>query len=62
MTAHEIDNMPSRFPQSLSEAQLSEINDKAIPINAKKAPKCSLVVFQGKVLFFNIISTSQFHK
>ena len=35
MTAHEFDNMASRFPESLSEAQFSEINEKAIPINTK---------------------------
>ena len=51
MTAHEIDNMVSRFPESLSE----EINEKAIPINAKKATKFGLGVFQGKVLFLKII-------
>ena len=59
MTAHEINNMPSRFPESLSEAQISEINEKAIPINTKKVPKFSLVVFQGKILFFNIILLSE---
>ena len=31
MTAHEIDNMASRFPESFSEAQFSDINEKAIP-------------------------------
>ena len=55
MTAHEIDNMASRFPESLSEAQISEINEKAIPINTKKAKKFGLGVFQGKVIFLNII-------
>ena len=51
MTAHEIDNMASRFP----EAQTSEIYEKAIPINTKKATKFGLSVFQGKVLILNII-------
>ena len=51
MTAHDIDNMVSRFP----EAQTSEIDEKAIPINRKKATKFGLNVFQGKVLFLNII-------
>ena len=55
MTAHEIDNMASQFPEGLSEAQISEINDKAIPINTKKATKFSLGVFQGRVLFLNIV-------
>ena len=47
--------MASRFPESLSEAQISEINEKAIPINTKKATEFSLGVFQSKVLFLNII-------
>ena len=51
MTAHEIDNMASRFP----EAQTSEIDEKAISINTKKTIKFGLSVFQGKVLFSNII-------
>ena len=55
MTAHEFDNMASRFPESLSEAQISEINEKAIPINTKKATKFGLGVFQGKVLFLKIL-------
>ena len=55
MTAHGSDNMASRFPESLSEAQISEINEKAIPINKKKATIFGLGVFQGKVLFLNII-------
>ena len=38
MTAHEID-MASQFPEGLSEAQISEINDKAIPINTEKVTK-----------------------
>ena len=49
MTAHKIDNMASPFPESLSEAQISEINGKAIPINKKKATKFGLGVFEGKV-------------
>ena len=55
MTAHGSDNMASRFPESLSEAQISDINAKTIPINKKKARKFGLGVFQGKVLFLNII-------
>ena len=55
MTAHEIDNMVSRFLESLSEAQISQINEKAIPINTKKATKFCLGVFQGKLLFLNVI-------
>ena len=55
MTAHEIDNMASRLPESLSGAQISEINEKANSINTKKATKFGLNVFQGKVLFLNII-------
>ena len=47
--------MASRFPESLSEAKISEINEKAIPINTKKATTFGLDVFQGKVLFLNII-------
>ena len=39
MTAHEIDNMASRFPEGFSKAQISEINEKAILINTKKAMK-----------------------
>ena len=55
MTAHGSDNKASRFSESLSEAQISEINEKAIPINKKKATKFGLSVFQGMVLFLNII-------
>ena len=47
--------MASRFPESLSEAQISELNKKAIPINKKKETKFGLDVFQSKVLFLNII-------
>ena len=42
MTAHGRDDMASRFPESLREAQISEINEKAS-------------VFQYKILFLNII-------
>ena len=54
MTAHEIDNLAG-FLESLSEAQISEIKEKAIPINTKKATRFGLGVFLGKVLVFNII-------
>ena len=60
MTAHGSDNMASRFPESLSEAQISEINEKAIPINKKKSTIFGLGVFQGKVLFLNIIARLNF--
>ena len=55
MTAHEIDNKASRFPECLSEAQIPEINEKAIPINTEKATRFGLGVFQGRALFLNII-------
>ena len=55
MIAHGSDDMASRFPESLSEAQISEINEKATLINKKKATKLGLGIFQGKVLFFNIL-------
>ena len=55
MSAHKIDNMASLFLESLSEAQISEINKKAIPINTKKATEFGFGVFQGKVLFLNIV-------
>ena len=55
MTAHVSDDMASRFPESLSKAQISEINEKTIPINKKKATKFGFGVFQGKVLFLNIL-------
>ena len=45
MTAHGSDNMASRFPESLSEAQISEINEEAIPFNKKKATKFGLGIF-----------------
>ena len=60
MTAHGSDNMASRFPDGLSEAQISELNKKVIPINKKKAKKFGLGVFQGKVLFLNIIPRLNF--
>ena len=55
MTAHQIDNMASRFSESLSKAEISEINEKAIQVNTKKAAKFGLGVLQGKVLILNII-------
>ena len=58
MTAHKIDNMVSRFPESLSKAQISDINEKGIP----KATTFVFGVFKGKVCIFKLYSTSQFHK
>ena len=57
MTAQKIRFMAFRFPESLSEAKLKfqKLMRKAIPINTKKAMKFGLGVFQGKVLFLNII-------
>ena len=55
MTAHGSDDMASRFPESLSEAQISEIYGKAFPINKKKATKFGFSVFQYKILLLNII-------
>ena len=55
MTTHKIDYMASRFPEGLREAKISKINEKVIPMSTKKATKFSLGVFQGSVLFFNII-------
>ena len=55
MTAHGSDDMSSQFPESLSEAQISEINEKAIPINKKKATKFGFSVFQYEILLLNII-------
>ena len=60
MTAHGSDDMASRFPESLSEAQISEINEKAIPINKKKATKFGFSVFQYKILLLNIILSVNF--
>ena len=56
MTAHEIDNMASRFPESLSEALISDIHLKAIP----KVTKFVFGVFQGKILFLNTIPRLNF--
>ena len=61
-TAHESDDMASRFPESLSEAQISEINEKSIPINKKKATKFGFSVFQYKIFTFKHYSTCKFHK
>ena len=55
MTAHKIDNVASWFPESLSEDQISEINEKAIPINTKKSAKFVWGIFKGKVLFLNVV-------
>ena len=55
MTAHGSDDMSSQFPESFSEAQISEINEKAIPINKKKATKFGFSVFQYEILLLNII-------
>ena len=61
MPAHGSDNMASRFPESFQrEAQISEINEKAIPINKKKATEFGLGVFQGKLLFLNLIPRLNF--
>ena len=61
MTAHEIDNMASWFPEGLRGAQISEINEKVIPINTKKATKFSLDVSKVGHIFKQCF-TSQFHK
>ena len=50
MTAHGSDDLASRFPESLREAQISEINEKAITIDTKKATKFGFSVFQYKIL------------
>ena len=55
MTAHGSDDMASRFPESLREAQISEINEKAITVDTKKATKFGFSVFQYKILLLNII-------
>ena len=62
MTAHGSDDMACRFPESLSEAQISEINEKAIPINKKKATKFVFSVFQYKILLLNIILRVNFKR
>ena len=61
MTVHQSDNMASWLPKTLSEAQTSELNKKAIPINKKKVIKLGLVVFQVR-FYFKHHATSQFHK
>ena len=48
MTAHKIDNMASRFPESLSKAQILEIKEINIHTESDE-------IFQGKVLFLNIL-------
>ena len=55
MNAHRSDDMASRFTESLSEAQISEINEKAILISKKKATKFGFSVLQYKILLLNII-------
>ena len=55
MTAHGSDDMACRLPESLSEAQISEINEKAIPINKTKVTKFGFNAFQHKILLLNII-------
>ena len=55
MTAHGSDDMASRFPQSLREAQILKINEKVITIDTKKAIKFGFSVFQYKILLLNII-------
>ena len=49
------DDMASRFLESLSEAQISQIKEKAIPINKKKATKFGFSFFQFKILLLNVI-------
>ena len=55
MTAHGRVDTAFRFPESFSEAQFSKINEKAIPINKKKANKFGFSVLQYKILLLNII-------
>ena len=62
ITAHEIDNMAYWFQKSLSKAQISKINEKAISDQYNRATKFGLGVFQGKVLFLNIILGLDFTK
>ena len=45
MTVHGSDDMVCQFPESLSEAQISEINEKAIPINKDKVTKFGFKCF-----------------
>ena len=56
MTVHELDNIASWFVESLSEAPISEMN----VINTKKATKLGLGIFQGEVLFLDIILCHNF--
>ena len=58
MIAREIDNIASRFPESLSEAQISEINEKAIPISTKIATKFGLDVLATRRLVVSFLKTS----
>ena len=51
MTAHEIDNMASLSPESLSEDQISEINEKAISINTEKATEFGSVFSKVRFIF-----------
>ena len=51
MTAHRSHNMASRFTESFSAAQISEINEEAIPINKKKATKSGLGVLVPEYVF-----------
>ena len=55
MTAHGRDDMEFRFQESLSEAHISEKNEKVIPINKEKVTKFGFSVFQYKILLLNII-------
>ena len=56
MTAHGSDDMACRLPESLSEAQISEINEKAIPINkTESGPNLVLMLSNKKFLLLNII-------
>ena len=55
MTAHGSEDMAFQFPESLREAQISEINEKAITIDTRKATKFGFSVFQYKILLLNII-------
>ena len=61
MTAHGSDDMACRFPESLSEAQISEINERAIPINKKKATKLGFSVFQYNILLLPYLPVYNAH-
>ena len=50
MTAHRSHNMASRFTESFSAAQISEINE-AIPIDKKKATKFGLGILVPEYVF-----------